>query len=69
MRLCVIAFVLLFTAGIAVAADIDGTWEGEMDMMGQTMPISYTFKAEGNVLTGYTPVMEQKMEIQDGKID
>ena len=69
MRLCVFVLVLSLAVGIAFGADIDGTWEGEMDMMGQTMPISYTFKAEGNVLTGYTPVMEQKMEIQDGKID
>ena len=69
MRLCVLALSLLLAAGIAYAADIDGTWTGEMDMMGQTMPISYTFKAEGNVLTGFTPIMDQEMKIQDGKID
>ncbi len=69
MRLCVFALVLLLTAGIAYAADIDGKWEGELDMMGQKMPVSYTFKAEGNVLTGSTPIMDQEMQIQDGKID
>jgi hypothetical protein len=68
--LCVFALVLLLTAGIAYGADIDGTWEGELDMMGQKMPVSYTFKAEGNVLTGSTPGMGgEEMEIQDGKID
>lgn len=69
MRLCVLALSLLLVAGVAYGADIDGTWTGEMDMMGQKMPISYTFKAEGNVLTGSTPIMEQEMKIQDGKID
>ena len=69
MRICVLALSLLLVAGIAYGADIDGTWTGEMDMMGQTMPISYTFKAEGNVLTGTTPIMDQEYKIQDGKID
>ena len=45
MRLCVLALVFLLIAGIAYGADIDGTWKGEMDMGGQTMPLSYTFKA------------------------
>lgn len=69
MRLFAFTMVFLLAAGIACGADIDGKWEGEMDMMGQTMPISYTFKAEGNVLTGTTPVMDQELKIQDGKID
>lgn len=69
MRLCVLALSLMLVAGIAYGADIDGTWNGEMDMMGQTMPVSYTFKAEGDVLTGTTPVMDQEYKIQDGKIE
>jgi hypothetical protein len=69
MKLCVLALSILLVAGIAYGADIDGTWKGEMDMMGQTMPISYTFKAEGNVLTGTTPIMDQEYKIQDGKIN
>ena len=69
MRLCVFVLALLLTAGIAYGADIDGKWEGELDMGGQKMPVSYTFKAEGNVLTGSTPIMDQEYKIQDGKID
>jgi len=69
MKLWVFALVLLLAAGIAYAADIDGKWEGELDMMGQKTPVSYTFKAEGNVLTGSTPIMDQEYQIQDGKID
>jgi len=69
MRLCVFALGLLLVAGIAYGADIDGKWEGELDMGGQKMPVSYTFKAEGAVLTGSTPIMDQEYKIQDGKID
>lgn len=69
MRLCVFVLGLLLVAGIAYGADIDGKWEGELDMQGQKFPVSYTFKAEGAVLTGSTPIMDQEYQIQDGKID
>jgi hypothetical protein len=70
MRLFAFTMVFLLAAGIACGADIDGKWEGELDMMGQTMPVSYNFKADGNVLTGTTPGMQgEEMELQDGKID
>jgi hypothetical protein len=69
MRLCVFTFVLLLVAGIAYGADIDGKWTGELDMGGQKIPVSYTFKAEGAVLTGSTPIMEQELKIQNGKIN
>jgi hypothetical protein len=69
MRLFAFTMVFLLAAGIACSADIDGKWEGELDMGGQKFPVSYTFKAEGDVLTGTTPIMDQEYEIQDGKID
>jgi hypothetical protein len=49
LKICIVALGILLVAGIAYAADIDGTWTGEMDMMGQKFPVSYTFKADGNV--------------------
>ena len=51
MRLSVFTIVLILVAGIAYGTDIDGKWEGELDMQGQKFPVSYTFKAEGDVLT------------------
>lgn len=62
---------VLLVAGIAFGADIDGKWTGKIaGMDGNEMEISYTFKAEGTKLTGFTPTPDgQKMEIQDGKID
>ncbi|MBN1566887.1 MAG: hypothetical protein JXA73_03515 [Acidobacteria bacterium] len=61
----VAAFLLL--SGIALAADIDGKWTGEI--VGQGMEISFTFKAEGSTLTGVHIVNGQETPIKDGKID
>jgi hypothetical protein len=59
--------ILLATAW---AADITGTWKGSMDMMGQSMELSFTFKANGNTFTGTTVGPQgQESPISDGKID
>ena len=47
MRLCIFTMVLMLVAGIAYGANIDGKWEGDMDMMGQSMKLGFTFKAAG----------------------
>ena len=69
---------LLILAGMALGADIDGTWAGTIQGPdgGQGFPISYTFKAEGNVLTGSQPGMPgpdgtpgKPIPIKDGKIN
>ena len=61
----VVGFLLL--AGFALAADIDGKWVGEI--VGQSMEIAFTFKAEGTTLTGVHIVNGQETPIKDGKID
>jgi len=63
--LFVAGFLLL--AGVAVAADIDGKWTGEI--VGQSMQISFTFKAEGTTLTGVHIVNGQETPIKNGKIE
>ena len=57
----------LLLAGFALAADIDGKWVGEV--VGQSMEIAFTFKAEGTTLTGVHIVNGQETPIKDGKID
>ena len=71
MRTFILTVLFLFVAGVAFAADIDGNWEGEVQGMdGNPMKISYTFKADGNALTGNTKGMDgNDIAIQDGKID
>jgi hypothetical protein len=72
MRYFAFVLGLLLLAGSAFAADIDGKWTGTMagGLGSDPMQITYTFKADGNTLTGSTPGMEGKdMVIKDGKIN
>jgi hypothetical protein len=69
MKICAFALGFLLIASFAVAADIDGKWTGEVDFGGQKMPVEYNFKANGTTLTGSTPMMDQTMQIKDGKIE
>lgn len=66
MRNCLFALGLILVASFAFAAPIDGKWVGEI----QGMNISYTFKADGDKLTGTTTSPDGKeMAIKDGKIN
>lgn len=49
--LAVVSMSCLFATS-AVAADISGTWEFKVDIAGQTGTPSFTFKQDGNELTG-----------------
>ena len=71
MRTFILTVLFTLVAGVAFAAGIDGTWDGEVAGMGggEPMKISYTFKADGNTLTGTTKGMDgNDISIQDGKI-
>ena len=71
MRTCLIVLGLILAAGLAYAADIDGKWVGEIQGMdGSPTKISYTFKADGDKLTGDTTGPDGKsIAIKDGKIN
>jgi len=57
-------------ATVWAAEDISGTWKGSMDMMGQSMELSFTFKADGDKFTGTTVGPQgQESPVSDGKID
>jgi hypothetical protein len=61
-----LALAALFAAGSAMAADIDGKWTGTVAQS----EITFTFKAEGEKLTGTLDNAAQPgaTEIKDGKI-
>jgi hypothetical protein len=61
--------VLLF-AFAAVAADISGNWKGTAEGPNGNLERTFTFKVDGNKLTGETSSeMLGKSTIADGKID
>jgi hypothetical protein len=43
---------LLFAASSAVAADVSGDWDGKVDIAGNAGTPSFTFKQDGEKLTG-----------------
>jgi hypothetical protein len=54
----------------AFAADIDGKWTASMPgRQGNTMEVTFTFKAEGSNLTGTMSNPRGESEIKDGKIE
>jgi hypothetical protein len=72
MRIFTLTALFLFLAGMAFAADIDGTWTGEVQGMGggEAMKIEYSFKADGKTLNGSTKGPDgSEMAFTDGKID
>lgn len=66
-------FALSIMVAPAWAADITGTWKGQMEGMmggGQPMEFTFNFKADGEKLTGTSQGPRGgENEISDGKID
>ena len=77
MRICVFAAGLLLLAGCALAGDFDGKWSGKwiptgpLNPKGDSVTLTYTFKSEGDKLTGSVMSSQDNKEnpIKDGKID
>jgi hypothetical protein len=61
---------LLFV-GLAAFAQkpIDGTWKGTRETPNGNFEVTYTFKAEGKVLTGTWKTQFGETTLQNGKID
>ncbi len=53
MKIAITAVLLLLTQ--TTYAGVDGRWAGMSNMMGQQIPVEYTFKADGDTLTGTAP--------------
>jgi hypothetical protein len=69
MLIWMVAF-LAMGATVAFAADIDGKWVAEVQGPGGggTMQLTYTFKADGETLTGSMSTPMGEIEISDGKV-
>jgi hypothetical protein len=63
--------VLAFGASKLHAADVTGSWKGEISTPdGGTFPVAYTLKQDGATLTGTTQGPQgDEMSITDGKVD
>ena len=65
----VFSMVVLFVVSIAAfAADITGTWTAAFETQIGTQSYTYTFKVEGNKLTGHVKSQYSDSDIQEGTI-
>ena len=56
-------------AALAIAADISGKWTGDMPGRGgQTASTTFTFKADGEKLTGTMTGPQGEVPLQEGKL-
>lgn len=67
MKIAVTAVLLLLAQ--AASAGVDGRWVGMSNMMGQQVPVEYTFKAEGKTLTGTAPAGPGQTVPLTGSVD
>ncbi len=69
LRWIAVLFVAVLAMGLtAVAADIDGVWKSTFDTPIGEMHYTYTFKADGEKLTGTAKNDMAEVKIQDGTI-
>jgi hypothetical protein len=54
---------------VAAFADLSGKWTGALQTPNGDFPINYTFKVDGNKLTGSADNEQGSLPINDGKID
>jgi len=70
MKIPVAFMGLILFSVLAFAADVDGTWEGMITVTGSEVPVRWTFKADGDKLTGsVSQAGSPQFPIKDGKID
>jgi len=64
------AVLCCFIVCLAVVADLTGKWTGTLKTPdGDEMPINYTFKVDGDKLTGVGSSPQGDIAITDGKIN
>ena len=69
MNIRTLALALLLAATPAFAAEVDGKWTGSIDTPNGPVQVNYTFKAEGDTLTGSSTGPDgTSIPIKDGKI-
>lgn len=70
MRLHTLVLSFLLLAVLAFAADVDGKWTGSISTPNGDFPQTFTFKADGAVLSGSLEFMAgMEIPITEGKVD
>ena len=68
MKVLGIITLVLFSLGLAIAADISGKWTGDMPRRGEATPTTFVFKVDGDKLTGIATSSQGQESLMEGKI-
>lgn len=69
MKLAKVFLMMLVLCTPVFAADVDGRWAGNVSTPNGDLPVAFTFKADGEKLTGSTTGFDgAEVAISDGKI-
>jgi opacity protein-like surface antigen len=66
--ICILAVLIISSMALALAADVTGKWVAEMQGRGGTTQTTFTFKVDGDKLTGTVSSPQGETAISDGKI-
>jgi hypothetical protein len=70
MKLPTTILATLLLAASAFAADVDGKWAGTLNTPNGDVPVSFTFKADADKLSGSSTGPDgNEVKIADGKVD
>jgi hypothetical protein len=68
-RAIVAGGLILVTATVAAAAEVDGRWQGTVNGPNGDFTLTFNFKAEGTTLTGSVETPNGEQPISDGKVE
>jgi hypothetical protein len=69
MKMARVFMLILLLSTSALAADVDGRWAGTVATQNGDFPVAFTFKTDGEKLTGTTTGLDgAEVAITDGKI-
>jgi hypothetical protein len=63
-----VAFAITMLTLAATAADIAGKWSGQVPARGEAVAATFTFKVEGDKLTGTMTGPQGEVALQEGKV-
>jgi hypothetical protein len=70
MKFFALVTMIVVLAAPIFAADVDGKWTGNVTTPNGDLPVAFTFKADGEKLTGSTIGFDgSEVAISDGKVD
>jgi hypothetical protein len=66
--ICIACLVIAVFVITAAAADVSGKWNGQVPTRGETVSATFTFKVDGDKLTGSMTGPQGEVTLDEGKV-